>query len=773
MANFDWVGGSGTWNNAATTHWSTSSGGSGGAGPPTSADNATFDSLSNATAYAVSVAATAVCLNFNVPSGPASSGNVTFSGSNASCYGSMTFGTANITYSTGVLFASTSVGNTITSNGVTIVGTIVFNGVGGSWALQDNLTNISVFGTTLTNGALDLNNKLFTCSQFLSNNSNVRTLAFGSGSMTVTGSGTAWATNTATNMTVTGTPVVNITYAGATATSVAPGSPSEANSITFNVSAGTETFTTSGSYKNLNFTGFAGTLTLNFTAVIYGDLTFASGMSITSAANAFTFSATSGVKKLTSAGLTVDNPITMNGVGGTIQLQDNLTLGATRALTLTNGTIDFNGKTVSMGTLSSSNSNTRTIAFGTAASVTINASGTAWNAATTTGLTITGSATISMAAASAKTFAGGGASWPTLNQGGAGALTVTGSNTFANITNSVQPCTISLTAGTTTTVTTIGLAGTAGNQVTLQSATASAHTISCASGTISLSNVTLVNSHATGGATFNAYITNGCVDGGGNTGWVFAQTVSATGVSDGGGLATGYSASIGVSAGVGAASAVGQSTATTTATADGASTVVGLGASIGVSAGVGAASAVGQSTETATATALGSGAANGLADSIGVSAGEGAASGVGRSTATSTGTAAGSGSATAVGVMVLSAVGVSAGVGTASGAAQAIVVATGVAAGFGVAAGVGALTTAVGVAAGAGMALASPTTPVGSALGVGSAFAIGQAIDTNLTPSFYNGISWWDALHQVPNPSGPTPGLPQYTMTRERWEKVH
>lgn len=54
MADRYWVGGSGTWDNA-TTNWSATSGGAGGASAPTYADNVIFDSLSNATGYTVTL----------------------------------------------------------------------------------------------------------------------------------------------------------------------------------------------------------------------------------------------------------------------------------------------------------------------------------------------------------------------------------------------------------------------------------------------------------------------------------------------------------------------------------------------------------------------------------------------------------------------------------------------------------------------------------------------------------------------------------------------
>ena len=60
MATRYWVGGAGTWDATTTTNWSASSGGAGGASAPTSADNVIFNTLSNATAYAVTIGNNAV-----------------------------------------------------------------------------------------------------------------------------------------------------------------------------------------------------------------------------------------------------------------------------------------------------------------------------------------------------------------------------------------------------------------------------------------------------------------------------------------------------------------------------------------------------------------------------------------------------------------------------------------------------------------------------------------------------------------------------------------
>lgn len=65
MANRFWVGGTGNWDAATTTHWSATSGGAGGASVPTSSDNVTFDSASNASGYTVTLTATANCLDLS------------------------------------------------------------------------------------------------------------------------------------------------------------------------------------------------------------------------------------------------------------------------------------------------------------------------------------------------------------------------------------------------------------------------------------------------------------------------------------------------------------------------------------------------------------------------------------------------------------------------------------------------------------------------------------------------------------------------------------
>jgi len=240
-------------------------------------------------------------------------------------------------------------------------------------------------------------------------------------------------------------------------------------------------------------------------------------MTIASGTNGIYMAGTTGPYTITTNGVTFNSPLFIAGAGGTFQLADNLTLASTRALTLTAGTFDANGKNVSLGSFALT-SGTKTLTLGSGVWT---VTGTSWNANTAVaGLTVSAStATITMTSSSAKTFSGGGKSWPTLNQGGSGALTIQQSNSFADITTSVTPATVTLTSGTTQTVSAFTLSGASGAQVTLNASTpGSAATLSRASGNTSVSYLTLSDNNATGGA---AWMVSSGVDSGNVSGWVF------------------------------------------------------------------------------------------------------------------------------------------------------------------------------------------------------------------------------------------------------------
>lgn len=234
----------------------------------------------------------------------------------------------------------------------------------------------------------------------------------------------------------------------------------------FPASAGVVTINTSYNICTVDMS--ARTVAMTFatasqTQTIYGNWINGPGTTLTGT-GAMTFSGQN-TQTITSAGKPFSQAIRINSPGGSVVLQDAITLSYsnTGVLSLTAGTFDANNYNVTLsgvaGTFSSNNSNTRTVAIGSG-TWTINGNGTPWQCTTATNLTVTGTGTISLTSASAKGFAGGGIqTYPTLNQGGTGALTVSGSNKFANITNTAIGSVL-FTGGTTNEFTDFNLNGT-------------------------------------------------------------------------------------------------------------------------------------------------------------------------------------------------------------------------------------------------------------------------------------------------------------------------
>ena len=197
---------------------------------------------------------------------------------------------------------------------------------------------------------------------------------------------------------------------------------------------------------------------------IYGNWINGTGTTL-SGTGALTF-AGRGSQTITSAGRTFTQQLTVETPSGSVSILDALTTSAT--FRLTNGTFNTNNyATTVTAFLPGNNTATRQLSLGSA-TLTINSSGAIWNYAGTN-LTVTGTGTISLTSASAKTFAGGGIqTYPTLNQGGAGTLTVSGSNKFANITDTAIGR-VQFTGGTTNIFDAFNLSGDVGNLLQLGS----------------------------------------------------------------------------------------------------------------------------------------------------------------------------------------------------------------------------------------------------------------------------------------------------------------
>ena len=349
--NLYWVGGSGTWDGSTTTNWSETSGGTGGVGAPRAGTNVFFDSASDSSApFTVTINAGALA---NDLTASGLDQTMTWSGSGAmSVYGNFSVPATNFTqsYTGTITFAATS-SETITTNGKSFTA-FTFDGVGGTWTLQDAATLTGA--ATLTNGTLVLGSYTFTCDTFASNNSNSRTINFGTDKIVITSTSTAtvWNTATITNLTISGTPLVELTGGGATTKTISAGALSEANSISFSLlnTAGTVAFTASNTVRNLIIANNSFTVS-NIAITIYGDLTInGTSPTLTAGANAWTFAATSGTKVITTNGETLDFPLTFNGAGGTFELGSDLTIGTStsRAVVHTNGIVDFKGYNITL-----------------------------------------------------------------------------------------------------------------------------------------------------------------------------------------------------------------------------------------------------------------------------------------------------------------------------------------------------------------------------------------------------------------------------------------
>jgi hypothetical protein len=522
-----WVGGTATWDATAGTKWAATSGGAGGQSVPTASDDVYFDAASGAVTVTTGANVAARSLSFAGFTG-------TFAGANTvTAAGSLTLGAGMTrTFTGNIALNSALTTNTITSNGIVLASQITFLG-GGKWTLQDALSTPTGLAI-LTIGTLDLNNQLLTARAFDSNNNNVRAINFGTQGMDLQGSNQGvYVVGDLTNMTYSGTQRVTLSAAASSGTRIFyngnTAGGTEAKAVSVRVSAGSDTFTIANSVTNsindLDFTGFTGTFTSG-SRTVYGSLTLGAGMTVAANTASTVFAATSGPKTIASNGVAFDGLLTFNGVGGSWQFSGNFVQGSTRSTTLTNGTLNGNGNNITLGTFALG-AGTKTLTLGSG-TWTVAGSGTAWNANTNVAnLTVSPSVgIISMTSASAKTFAGGAQAWPTLNQGGAGALTIQQSNSFANITNSVQPATITLTTGTTQTVAAFGVSGTAGNLITLNTSTSGTRaTLINTDGTVEVSNVSIKDINATGGAIWNAFLKSGNVDAGNNSGWDFFQSV--------------------------------------------------------------------------------------------------------------------------------------------------------------------------------------------------------------------------------------------------------
>lgn len=191
-SNYYWVNGNGDWSDVAN-HWATTSGGAVFyAQSPTASDDVFFDANSfTATGQAVNIdVLNANCHNMDwtgVTNAPqlssASAGNFLY------IYGSLQFSPAMTNNFTGFLyFAGTSAGQTVGSAGLLFSCKMAFDGIGGSWTLNDSLYNLKEIWVNA--GTLNTANHNIRCKDF-SSGGGPDSLLFGTSVITTIGTSTS------------------------------------------------------------------------------------------------------------------------------------------------------------------------------------------------------------------------------------------------------------------------------------------------------------------------------------------------------------------------------------------------------------------------------------------------------------------------------------------------------------------------------------------------------------------------------------------------------
>lgn len=308
MATYYWVGGAGTWDAATTTNWATSSGGAGGAGVPTSVDDAIFDSASNATAYAVTVGTNAVARDITI-AGPAS-GNVTITSAATSvinCFGSW------INSATGVVFTTTSgaainflaatTGKTVTTNNVTLgTMTVTFNNSSGGWTLGSAITTTNAINVSAGTFDTSASNYAINASGFSSSGGTFKFITLNSSTVTTTATGGFQIAITATNLVFSGaSSTINLFNNSSTFGGISGLTYGTVQFTGF--TAGVHTINGANTYTDLIFTSRTtdgiGLISFGADQVISGTLTF--GTANTAVRRLFAFSSVVGTPRIINA----------------------------------------------------------------------------------------------------------------------------------------------------------------------------------------------------------------------------------------------------------------------------------------------------------------------------------------------------------------------------------------------------------------------------------------------------------------------------------------
>lgn len=322
--------------------------------------------------------------------------------------------------------------------------------------------------------------------------------------------------------------------------------PHDTAVIDNNSGAAASTISIDRNYAIGTFTTSSRTNTLTLTPTAYNsgginggvrflqDFTTPSAITLAGTTVPFVMSGRGSTQTVTISGTHSNMGLSVNALN-TVSMGSNLTSSYT--LTLYNGTLDVNAKSLSYAACviyGAATGSTQVLALG---SSTLTLTGTTpWSHSGTTSFTTTGAGTVSLTSASTKTFTATGQTQTygfTVNQGGAGQLTFasTAGSTFNNLTNSYSATgatTIKFVSASTVTFTQFTATGTSGKVLTIAGATpSSAARIACPKGVVSVDYMSIQDITAQGGALWYAGVNSTNVSN--NKGWIFTAPPASAG----------------------------------------------------------------------------------------------------------------------------------------------------------------------------------------------------------------------------------------------------
>lgn len=319
------------------------------------------------------------------------------------------------------------------------------------------------------------------------------------------------------------------TSGGATGASV----PTSSDDVFFNAASGSGIncfIDASVQCNNIDFTG-SDTLLLSDSSplMVFGSFTWNTNV-LNTYSGTITFAGT-GSNSITTGGRAFDGPIVIDGVGGTYTVVGSLSTNS--SITVTHGTFNTNGQTISCSSFNSNNSNTRGVTLGSS-TITCSNTSTPWNFATSTNLTFSGASSTIILSGVSGTFAGGGLTYGTVNfTNGTATKFMTGANSFTNLSvvngagNSGLSLDSSINIGSTFTATGQNIA----THRLLIEATNQGVPLTIAAASVSLTNVDFADIAATGAATWSGTSIGNAL---GNSGITFTTTVTRYWVSNAG-----------------------------------------------------------------------------------------------------------------------------------------------------------------------------------------------------------------------------------------------